>query len=147
MSRGGARPGAGRPAKAEKYGGHVAAAEDRIADRLPELIDNLFRLAAGVQVYRARKGKGPIAEGEDLAEADEAEFYLTPPDFRANEYLINRILGRPTERHEHTGADGGPIEFTDEARADAARELDQWRKQMSESLPPAPTPPAGPSSS
>jgi hypothetical protein len=54
---------------------------------------------------------------------------------------------RETVRQEHTGKDGGPIEVTDQARAEAARELEQWRKQMSESLPPAPAPPAGPSSS
>jgi hypothetical protein len=35
---------------------------------------------------------------------------VTPgPDFKANEYLANRILGKPTERHEVTGEDGEPF--------------------------------------
>lgn len=38
---------AGRPKKAEKYAAPIAAAEERIADRLPEVLDNLFVLADG----------------------------------------------------------------------------------------------------
>lgn len=103
--RGGARPGAGRKARADKHSGAIAEAEQRIADRLPELIDNLLILARGVPVYRAKRGQEPITDPGELAGSDDADFYLEPPDYKANEYLLNRILGRPTERveAEHSG--------------------------------------------
>lgn len=44
---GGARAGAGRLPKAEKFARPIATAEKRIADRLPELVENLFALAEG----------------------------------------------------------------------------------------------------
>ncbi|WP_422928545.1 hypothetical protein [Singulisphaera sp. PoT] len=109
---GGARPGAGRKAKAEKFAGPIAAAEERIADRLPELIDNMMRLASGVMVYRPRKGKEKIDDPDQLDESDTADFYMTPPDFKANEYLLNRILGKPTEAIEISGPDGGGVPLT-----------------------------------
>ena len=87
---------AGRPKKSEKYGGHIAQAEDLIADRLPELIDNLFSLAAGVTVQE------PTPQGG-------TKVYTRAPDRQANEYLLNRIIGKPTEAIEVSGPDGGPI--------------------------------------
>jgi|SRR6185437_8976031 len=85
---GGARPGAGRKPKATKYASEIADAERKIADRLPELVDNLFALAAGVKV-------------EEAARDGTVDVFTRPPDRQANEYLLNRILGRPTERHQH----------------------------------------------
>lgn len=96
MALGGARPGAGRPRKSDKYAGQVVAAENQIADRLPQYIDNMARLADGI--YR-----------QDEDEDGNRYVYLTPPDRQANEYLINRILGKPTEKQEHTGANGGDL--------------------------------------
>jgi hypothetical protein len=72
--------GPGRRRKADKFARPIARAEKQIADRLPELIDNMLALASG-----------------------------DPPDRQANEYLINRILGKPTERQEIGGLNGGPI--------------------------------------
>ncbi len=86
----------GRPRKAERYAGAVAAAEDRIADRLPRLIDNMIALADGIWV-----------EKED--EQGVRVIYRTPPDRAANEYLINRIMGKPTERTEVSGPEGTPV--------------------------------------
>jgi hypothetical protein len=83
---GGARPGAGRKRKSEKYSQPIAAAEDRIADRLPALVDHMMELAAGVTV-REMTADGP-------------KVYTRPPDRQANEYLINRILGKPVEAVE-----------------------------------------------
>lgn len=93
---GGARPGAGRKPRAEKYETAIGKAEKRIVDRLPELIDNLFRLAGGVVV-------------EQTDPDGETTVYQKPPDYKANEYLVNRILGKPTERQELTGEDGTPL--------------------------------------
>lgn len=77
----------GRPRKADKYGGHILAAENLIADRLPDLLENLFRLAEGVEVQKADANGNP-------------RVYSQPPDRQANEYLLNRIMGKPTERVE-----------------------------------------------
>lgn len=79
--KGGARPGAGRPRTAIKHTAQVASAEKRIADRLPRLIDNMFALADGVKEIN---GAGAV--------------YTRPPDRQANEYLINRVLGKTPER-------------------------------------------------
>ncbi len=87
---------AGRPRKTDKYGGHIAQIEDMIADRLPSLVENLLELADGVTVQEV------TAEGG-------VRVYTRPPDRQANEFLINRILGKPTERRELTGADGDPL--------------------------------------
>jgi hypothetical protein len=86
----------GRPRKSEKYGGHIVAAQDLIADRLPCLIRNMFELADGVTVEE------PMPNGG-------VRVYSRAPDRQANEYLINRIMGKPIERHEHSGEDGDPL--------------------------------------
>lgn len=91
--------GPGRPRKADKFSGAVAKAEKQIVDRLPKLIENMIVLADGVLVEEVN-----IATGKP-------QVYQRPPDRQANEYLINRILGKPTERQEIGGIDGGPIEI------------------------------------
>lgn len=89
--------GPGRPKKADKHAGAVARAEKKIAENLPQLIDNMLELAAGVTVQEVDKESGLTV-------------YTKPPDRQANEYLINRIMGKPTERQEVSGANGGAIE-------------------------------------
>lgn len=44
---GGARPGAGRKPKAEKYESQIEAANQQIADHLPMIVGNLLKLAGG----------------------------------------------------------------------------------------------------
>lgn len=90
--------GPGRPRKADKFSGAIAKAEKQIADRLPQLIANMLVLADGVFVE------------ETNAVTGEQQVYKRPPDRQANEYLINRILGKPIERQEIGGVDGGLIE-------------------------------------
>lgn len=94
---GGARPGAGRKKKTEKFETDINKAEKRIRDRLPELIDNMFILAGGVVVQELDEKDGIV------------NVYSKPPDRQANEYLINRIMGKPTERQEVGGMDGAAI--------------------------------------
>jgi hypothetical protein len=79
---GGARKGAGRKPKAQLYARQIRRAEKRIADELPDLIDRLSELAAGVRVVKQ-------------AEDGEEKVYRKPPDLRALRYLIDRIMGRP----------------------------------------------------
>ena len=83
----------GRPRKLDLYAGRIRSAEDQVADRLPQLISNLFQLADGIWVEE-KDGDG------------ERRVYSRPPDRQANEYLINRILGKPTEAVELSGPDG-----------------------------------------
>jgi len=86
---GGARTGAGRKRKHDKHGTAIQQAEKRIRDRLPELIDRMFDLASGVLVEETGIDGRPYV-------------YQRPPDYKAASYLIDRIMGRPTERKEHT---------------------------------------------
>jgi hypothetical protein len=85
----------GRPRKADQYAGQIASAERIIADRLPSLLVNMMTLADGVTVQEVT--------------LDGLRVYTRPPDRQANEYLINRILGKPTECREITGEDGEPL--------------------------------------
>lgn len=101
---------AGRPRKAEKYAGAIAAAEDRIADRLPEIIDAQLQLALGgyeqVEEQYAPAGTVTIGGGEYLTlvypdrKPDELVLVrrsvsVAAPDRAAGQYLIDRILGKP----------------------------------------------------
>jgi hypothetical protein len=130
--RGGARAGAGRKPKAQKFVAEVADAERRIVDRLPQLIDNMFLLADGVTVQTVDDEGG-------------MRVYTRPPDRKANEYLINRILGTPTQRIEVDPDPDGDLELNTAALTEASKELAEWRRTQSAlllSLPSAPpTPP------
>lgn len=99
---GGARPGAGRKKKSEKFETQIQRTEKKIADKLPWLADKALELAEGVVVQEFDREGIP-------------RVYQRPPDMGAIKYLIDRIMGKPTERQELSGPDGGPIEakFTD----------------------------------
>ncbi len=89
---GGARPGAGRKPKDEKFKVPIAKAEKKIADRLPWLIDQAMELAEGV-VVQERDREGGL------------RIYQRPPDMKAIAYLVDRIMGKATERKEITSLD------------------------------------------
>src|SRR5690242_360996 len=86
---GGARPGAGRKPKDEKFKIPIAKAEKKIADKLPWLIDQAMELAEGVVVQERDKEGG-------------LRIYQRPPDMKAIAYLVDRIMGKATERKEIT---------------------------------------------
>lgn len=86
---GGARPGAGRKRKAQKFEGQIQKAENMIADRLPWLIDKAMELADGVAVEKMTVTGIPMV-------------YQLPPDMGAIKYLVDRIMGKATERRELT---------------------------------------------
>lgn len=96
--------GPGRPRKADQHAGAIAKAEKQIRDRLPWLIDKQFELADGV--WRE----------QILPDGETRIIYQEKPDYRALSYLIDRIMGKPTERKELTGEDGAPL-FPDFERA------------------------------
>jgi hypothetical protein len=115
---GGARANAGRKKKADRFASEIAQAERRVADRLPQLIDNLMLLADGgwEQVTETLEPAGLIQITKEVITSDgtvsvrELAFPELPPEqlvvvrrtrataapnLRANEYLVDRILGRP----------------------------------------------------
>ena len=143
-NNGGPRPGAGRPKKAEKYAGQIAATEDRIADRLPQLLGNLLKLANGgfdqieekwLPAELVTKGSGEFesrvfpdlpAQQPVLVERKKSR---AAPDRAANIYLVDRILGKPTAKVKaEIDVDG--LNITDAVRDAAAQELAAWQQQM-----------------
>lgn len=145
MASGGTRPGAGRKRKADKYQPQINKAEKRIADRLPQLIDNLMHLADGgysrVKEKWAPAGTVLVGAGEMQRKAfpklpdDELVMVervteIADKDRAANEYLINRVMGKPTERVEQEVDVKGEVKITDQATKKAASKLDTWRTEM-----------------
>lgn len=95
--KGGRREGAGRKPKAITRLIHetpIQAAEGMIRDRLPWLIGKLFELAEGVHVEKVVGREGATI------------VYQERPDRQAAEYLIDRVMGKPTQ----------PVDVYDEAR-------------------------------
>lgn len=108
----------GRPRKADQNAGAVARAEKQIRDRLPSLIENMLILANGgyerVEEQWAPAGSLYIGSGVDAKrmypdlELDalvlvKRTVSIADRDRAANQYLIDRIMGKPTERQEVAG--------------------------------------------
>lgn len=75
--------------------GLVAAAEQRLRDRLPELLDALVDAALGAFL---------LVE----TEAGAKRVYRRPPDTKAAIYLVERVLGKPVSiREDGTAAVSG----------------------------------------
>lgn len=119
---GGARPRAGRKPKKTKYELSVTQAEDKIVDHLPQILDNLIKLAnGGFEVVENKwmprsafslgdviaMGAGKSSEDaekalknpDELVLAEQKTYYALP-DRAANIYLIDRILGKPTQKQD-----------------------------------------------
>lgn len=87
-THGGKRQGAGRKSKAVKRVMHatpIQLAEGMIFDRLPWLVGKLFELADGVH------------QEKTLKDGVTTVIYQQPPDRQAAEYLIDRVMGKPTQ--------------------------------------------------
>lgn len=118
---GGARPRAGRKPKKNKYELTVIQAEDKIVDHLPQILDNLLHLANGG--YERVEEEWQPAKLVTITKHDEDkdQFYTIPAfpdkdpdemvlvkrkvsiadkDRAANIYLIDRILGKPTQKQD-----------------------------------------------
>lgn len=115
--RGGKRPGAGRKRKSVKFAGPIDAAETKIADALPGLVDGMLKLAAGGQkIVEEKHELRPVEKLEPITRSDgsqgtkkktvfemtlvEKRVSKTQPDRAAAQYLIDRLMGRPTQPHE-----------------------------------------------
>jgi hypothetical protein len=97
----------GRPRNEVLYAGKIRGAENWIADRLDRYLENLDKLACGVWF-------------EETTKDGIRRVYRTLPDLQSNEYLINRIMGKPTDKGqfqnddlddpESNDQDGNPVE-------------------------------------
>lgn len=121
-SHGGRRPGSGRKTKAatKLRAELLAEADQQIVDHLPQLVANLIKLADGG--YRRVEEKWepePFAGIDPLTgqRREEPELVLVErkvsvaePDRAANQYLIDRILGKTKQAVEVSGKDGEPLQ-------------------------------------
>lgn len=118
---GGSRPRAGRKRKATKYELAVTEAEDKIVDHLPAILDNLLELANGgyervveewqpaglVTLTRHDEEKDAFYQVQAFPDKDPDELVLikrsvsvADKDRAANIYLMDRILGKPTQKQD-----------------------------------------------
>lgn len=128
---GGARSGAGRKRKIEKYQSAIEKAELRIAQKLPDILDNLEVLAdggqqiitekyqpAGLVTLTKQDGEGNAYQVPAFPDLDPLEQVLVEKtvvtqgrDLRANTYLADRVMGKPTQRQEISGLGGNELEI------------------------------------
>lgn len=86
---------ANRGRKPKPKGTAIQQAEQRIRDRLPEIVDALLEAGMGVLVQETDK------DGQ-------AKVYQRPPDVKALTYLFDRVAGKPVQQvegdvdHHHT---------------------------------------------
>lgn len=93
-----------------------AALNALLASLAPRCIANLMKLANGgferVEEKWQAVQKGPSNLAGDTPtefELVEKKVSYAEPDRRANEYLLDRVLGRPKQAVEHSGPEGGAI--------------------------------------
>jgi hypothetical protein len=127
-SHGGARVGAGRKPKAAQHEEAIQSAESLLADQLPKTIENLIDLADGgleevkeewelagtilvdsyeittdkngkSQCHKVKKQLFPEAEADEMVLVKKSVVRFAP-DLKANVYIADRIMGRPTQRIE-----------------------------------------------
>lgn len=101
----------GRPTLAQQREKRVQQVQEQLKQLTPELYDLLTELARGVW-YEDSRGK----------------VYRVKPDRQAIETLLAYSVGKPADRTELSGPNGGPIQttaadMTPEQRADAVRRL------------------------
>lgn len=118
---GGKRAGAGRKSKAttKLRADIVAEADKAICDELPKLINNMVRLANGgyPRVEERWEPGEVLTPGEDGKEPTrktelvlvERKVSTADADRAANQYLIDRILGKPKQAVEMSGPNGGAV--------------------------------------
>jgi hypothetical protein len=126
-SHGGPRPGSGRkPSTVKEIRDRIVAETDKeICRHLPQLIKNMLYLANGGYERVEEKWTPPQKttkemDGREIELSSEAQLIerkvsWAEPDRAANQYLIDRILGKPKQAVEVGGPDGGQIPLSIEA--------------------------------
>lgn len=135
--KGGKQPGAGRPKGAKNRATLekqkiTEAFNQRVMAKADDLFNAQLMLAVGsMKVFRideVGEGKSKKQVHSLVTDADEIKalldehegmngtvegvyYYFTTvsPDNKAIDSMLNRALGKPTEKHEHGGEGGGPI--------------------------------------
>ena len=93
---GGARKGAGRPK------GSVRVLTEQAEGRAIVNVQRLAQAYLETRLLKTLNNLGNLADGIQVKEGD-APVYSVPPDRQANVYLLDRYLGKPTERVEGRG--------------------------------------------
>lgn len=159
---GGARNNSGRKPKRIKFAGPVGKLDKKLAAQVEKSAANLIKLADGgyERVTRVMKMAGSLTKSEfvekegprggiimlrkevpmfpDLA-ADtlicvEERIEWADADRAANEYIIDRIAGRPAQMEEPEDDKNGGAKVTDEARKKALEKMNEWRKTSQQQL-------------
>lgn len=133
MPRGGHREGAGRPAGSLEP--HTLAKKANrefirayVEKELTPLLEAQTALAKGISYMLIRHEDGTFSRAQTVEDIDEAlkrggsafQILTAQPHQGAASMLFGYAADKPVEPVEHSGPDGGPIEF--EARLKAARE-------------------------
>ena len=87
----------------------IKMANGQISEKLPQIIDKLIELGNGVEAVGHERGNG-----QEYVDS-------IPPNFRALEYLCNRVLGRPVDSSV-LGAEGEVAEIK-------VTFVDEWRDE------------------
>lgn len=130
---GGVRPGAGRPKGSQNKATKEKVKMEKLFNKkvmgsINRLFNAQMALAEGVMyLYRIDKdpkGKNDkpviVTDPEEIQEflADEIDsdsyYYISTerPDNRAIDSLLDRIFGKPKQKHEHSGEGGEPIQIS-----------------------------------
>lgn len=132
-SHGGPRPGSGRPSKTttKLRAEIIAETEKVICDALPQLIKNMIYLANGgyerveekwtpldMEVVVVQKGSTPPPPELVLSER---KVSIAEPDRGANQYLIDRILGKPKQQVDVNDVSSGQADAEPHAAAAALK--------------------------
>lgn len=126
MPKGGKQPGAGRPKGTLNPSTlRKLALRDRILSRFEKDADAIYEAqlaqALGTKFLVARDPKSgkfiPVNEEQtkllmESGQAETLEIWDRPPSTQAAQFIADRAIDKPTEHHEVTGEDGGPLEFT-----------------------------------
>lgn len=158
---GGSRPGSGRKSKRVRFPKESQSVDEKLAAQLDKSVRNLIKLANGGYMRKTRVMKmagtitkpafevvtGPrggktvirkeVPALPDLAYETlvcvEERLEYADPDRAANEYIVDRIMGRPTtaEDEEETK---DKVEPNDEARKAAMEKTKEWRQQSQNQL-------------
>lgn len=97
-TKGGRRPGAGRKPNSEKFETQINKAHSIIKKNWEDILMGLIELAKGVTIEETDPVDGQVT------------VFKKAPDFKAASYLVDRVMGKPTQKQEITGEDGGPIQ-------------------------------------
>ena len=90
---GGARKGAGRPK------GSVRVLTEQAEGRAVANVQQLAQAYLETRLLKNLNNLGNLADGIQVKEGD-TPVYSVPPDRQSNIYLLDRYLGKPTERVE-----------------------------------------------